>query len=236
MANVFKRAADKLHELIYKPRNRYLSPEEAQQVAQNVQKSVIRMNENLAWAQIQAQAEIEMIRMLPKGDPRIPQHRRKLKLKLVMQQYMEKMATSMEMVNSQIELSQMSAEMGQALTGATQLVNTYRRDVPSFTGFVRDFMKSIGPMNEALNGGLDEMTRALDEMCDGTLESVYSEAELDAMIYGTPVEAAPAEAAPEAEPAAQPMGAPAEAKKPGDFDDLLSSIEKELGNWKKDNA
>lgn len=237
MANFMQRMSKKLHDLVYNNRKRYLSPEEAQAVADKVRKSVIRMNENLAWAQVQAQTEIELIRMLPKGDPRIPHHRRKLKLRLVMQQYMEKMATSMEMVNSQIELSQMSAEMGEAFTGATQLVNTFQRDLPSFTTLVRDFQGAIGPMNEALNGGLDEMSKALDEMCGNTLDGLYSEADLDAMIYGAPApeaEPVPAEAEPQpvvAQAAAQP--APA---KNGNFDDLLSSIEKELGDWKNSNT
>ena len=87
-------------------------------------------------------------------------------------------------VLSQIELAQLSTEMGQSLQGATQLVNTYKRDMPSFTGFVRDFMKTIAPMNEALNGGLDEMTDALDQLCGCTLEGVYAEADLDALIEG----------------------------------------------------
>lgn len=239
MANFMQRVSKRLHDLVYNNRKRYLSPEEAQAVADKVRKSVIRMNENLAWAQIQTQTEIEMIRMLPKGDPRIAQHRKKLKLRLVMQQYMEKMATSMEMVNSQIELSQMSTEMGEAFTGATQLINTFQRDIPSFTTLVHDFQGAIGPMNEALNGGLDEMSKALDEMCGSTLDGLYSEADLDAMIYGTPKPAeTPAEPIPvEIEP--QPIAAPAAAQpdaKAGDFNDLLSSIEKELRIWKDSNA
>lgn len=243
MTNVpkfLKQIGTKLHDLVYDNNSakRYLTPEEAKQAADNAQIAMKRMNENLAWAQIQVNAEIEMIRMLPEGDPRIKQHRNKLKLRLVTQQYMEKMAMTMEMVNSQIELSQMTAEMGTALKDANAAINTYNRDMPRFTGFVRDFMKTVAPMNQALNGGLDEMSKALDELCGMTLDGVFSEEEIDRMIAGTPVKAEPAVAkAPvAAEPVAQPVAAaPVAPAKPA-ANDLLASIEAELGSWKSKNT
>ena len=144
-------------------------------------------------------------------------------LSQMMQQYMDKMAMTMETVSSQIELAQMSTEMGQALQGATQLVSTYKRDMPSFTGFVRNFMKTIAPMNEALNGGLEEMTDALDQLCDCTLDGLYNEADLDALISGQTAEIKPVVAAKPAEQPAQPAQQPTEAE------DLLASIEKQMG-------
>lgn len=243
MANFFKNMGEKLHDLVYNSasKKRILSPEEAQQAAQNAKLALQHMNENLAWAQIQVNAEIEMIRMLPEGDPRVKQHRRKLKLRLVMQQYIEKMALSMEMVNSQIELGQMSAEMGTALSSANQLISTYKRDMPSFTGFVRDFMKTITPMNEALNGGLDEMSKALDQLCDSSLDGVFSEADIDNLINGTASKIEPnipakAPVAQTAEPAAAPVAPVAAPAPKAGAADLLASIEAELGNWKSQNS
>lgn len=217
------RIFDKLKELIYNPGNKYLSQEEAKAVADKVKASLVTMRSNCAWAQVEVDAAIEMARSFPAGHPRHQHYRRLLKLRLVMQQYMDKMAMTMETVSSQIELAQMSTEMGQALQGATQLVSTYKRDMPSFTGFVRNFMKTIAPMNEALNGGLEEMTDALDQLCDCTLDGMYDEADLDALISGQAAEIKPAVAAKPAPQAAQPaQQAPVE-------EDLLASIEKQMG-------
>ena len=119
-----------------------------------------------------------------------------------------------------IEIAQLSTEMGQSLQGATQLVNTYKRDMPSFTGFVRNFMKTIAPMNEALNGGLDEMTDALDQLCGCTLDGAYAEADLDALIAGDVATIAPV--VPEQQPEAAPEAAPVP------VDDLLASIERNM--------
>lgn len=242
MTNFFKSVGNKLHDLVYNAASapKYLTPEEAQKAADNAKVALQRMNENLAWAQIQVNAEIEMIRMLPEGDPRIKQHRNKLKLRLVTQQYMEKMALTMEMVNSQIELGQMSSEMGVALKDANAAICTYKRDMPSFTGFVRDFMKTVTPMNQALNGGLDEMSKALDELCGMTLDGAISDEEIDRMISGTPAKAAPVAAAPvmeqtvQPEPVAAAPVAPVAAKPAAN--DLLASIEAELGSWKSKNS
>lgn len=248
MTNFFKAMGSKLHDLIYNSssRKRILSPEEARKAAEAARAAMLTMNQNLAWAQIQVNAEIEMIRMLPEGDPRIKQYRRKLKLRLVMHQYIEKMALSMEMVNAQIELGQMSAEMGAALSNANNLISTYKRDMPNFTGFVRDFMKTIPPMNEALNGGLDEMCKALDQLCGSSLDGIFSEEDLDRLISGEAAKVepnlaeetsaeTPAEAsapAPEATPVA-PAAAPATKASTAD---LLASLEAELGNWKSKNT
>lgn len=236
MSNFFKNIGSKLHDLVYSSNKRTLTPEEAEKAAQSAKLALQRMNENLAWSQIQVNSEIEMIRMLPEGDPRVKQHRRKLKLRLVMQQYMEKMAMTMEMVNSQIELGQMSAEMGNALNGANQLINTYKRDMPNFTGFVRDFMKTITPMNEALNGGLDEMSKALDQLCESNLDGVFSEADIDKLISGAATKIEPAApAAVEAAPA-EAEAAPVAAAPKASGADLLASIEAELGSWKSQNT
>lgn len=245
MASFLKNVGNKLHDLIYTSNTSApkLTPEEAAQAAQNAKAALTRLNENAAWAQIQVNAEIEMIRMLPPGDPRIKQYRQKLKLRLVMQQYIDKMAMTMEMVNSQIELGQMTAEMGNAMKDANRLVSSYKRDMPSFTGFVRDFMNTVTPMNEALNGGLDEMTRALDQLTHTSLDGVFSEEDIDRLISGTassiePAAAAPQAAAQPAAPAAEPAkpaAAPTAPAKPAGSSDLLSSIEAELGNWKSQN-
>lgn len=217
------RIFEKLKDLIYNSGNKYLTQEEAKAVSDKVKESLVTMRSNCAWAQVEVDAAIEMARAFPAGHPRHQHYRRLLKLRLVMQQYMDKMAMTMETVSSQIELAQMSTEMGQALQGATQLVNTYKRDMPSFTGFVRNFMKTIAPMNEALNGGLEEMTAALDQLCDCSLDGLYNEADLDALISGQAAEIKPVVAAKPAEQPAQPVAqAPVE-------EDLLASIEKQMG-------
>lgn len=225
MSDLIQRMGKKLHDLVYQNRSkkRTLTPEEAQKARQDAAAALQHMNQNRAWAQIQVNAEIEMIRMLPAGDPRIQQHRRKLKLRLVMQQYVEKMAMTMEMVNSQIELGQMSAEMGTALDSANQLIRTYGRDMPSFTGFVRGFMKTVPAMNEALNGGLDEMSRALDQLCGSQVDSMFSEEDIDRLISGTATQIEPV--VPIVTPARKATTA-----------DLLTSIEAELGSWKSQNS
>lgn len=204
-------------DLIYKnPNKKTLTPEQAAEVAEQVKKSVINMRSHCAWAQVEVDTAVEMARSFPKGHPRHDHYRRMLKLRLVMQQYMEKMSLTMETISSQIELAQLSTEMGQSLQGATQLVNTYKRDMPSFTSFVRNFMQTIAPMNEALNGGLEEMTDALDQLCGCTLDGVYAEADLDALIDGAvptiqpvlpekPVVQAAQPAAPQPQPIAQGM-------------------------------
>jgi len=234
---ILKQIGSKLHDLVYDNNSakRYLSPEEAQKAADNAKVALQKMNDNLAWAQIQVNSEIEMIRMLPQGDPRIKQHRNKLKLRLVTQQYMEKMTMTMEMVNSQIELSQMTSEMGAALKDANAAIGTYNQDMPRFTGFVRDFMKTVAPMNQALNGGLDEMSKALDELCGMTLDGVFSEEDIDRMIAGTPAKAEPVASAAPAAPE-QTTQAAAPAKPAASANDLLASIEAELGSWKSKNT
>ena len=207
----------KLKELIYHPKGKYLTQEEANEVSRKVKESLITMRSNCAWAQVEVDAAVQMARSFPAGHPRHQHYRRLLKLRLVMQQYMEKMAMTMESISSQIELAQMSVEMGQALQGATQLVSTYKRDMPSFTGFVRNFMKTIAPMNEALDGGLSEMTAALDQLCECSLDGLYDEAELDALISGQVAEVKPNVTAEPAQPA-QALE-----------EDLLASIEKQMG-------
>ena len=213
----------KLKDLIYNPSNKYLSQEEAKAVSDQVKASLITMRSNCAWAQVEVDAAVQMARSFPAGHPRHQHYRRLLKLRLVMQQYMEKMAMTMETVSSQIELAQMSVEMGQALQGATQLVGTYKRDMPSFTGFVRNFMKTIAPMNEALNGGLEEMTEALDQLCDCSLDGLYDEADLDALISGQVAEVKPV-----IPTAPVQQAAPAQAAAAAE-EDLLASIEKQMG-------
>lgn len=204
----------KLKDLIYHPKGKYLTQEEADAVAKQVKESLITMRSNCAWAQVEVDAAVQVARSFPAGHPRHQHYRRLLKLRLVMQQYMEKMSMAMESISSQIELAQMSVEMGKALQGATQLVGTYKRDMPSFTGFVRNFMKTIAPMNEALDGGLSEMTAALDQLCECSLDGLYDEADLDALISGQVTEVKPAVAA-----------APAQTHE----EDLLASIEKQMG-------
>lgn len=223
---------DTLKDLIYKPKQKYLTPEEAQVVAENVRKTLVTMRSNSSWAQVQVNAAIKLAQDCPKDNPRYQHYRRVLKLRLVMQQYFMKMELAMESISSQIELAQMSAEMGEALTGATQLVSTYKRDMPSFTGFVRDFMKTITPMNDALNGGLDEMTAALDELTGCSLDGIYSDADLDRLISGEAATIEPTiptppvvQAQPEAKPAAQPISA----------NDLLASIEATMGRFHSDD-
>ena len=229
MSNFFKNIGSKLHDLVYSSNKRTLTPEEAEKAAQSAKLALQRMNENLAWSQIQVNSEIEMIRMLPEGDPRVKQHRRKLKLRLVMQQYMEKMSLALETINSQVELAELSAEVGKSLQGATQLVNSYKRDMPSFTGLVRNFMRSIAPMNEALDGGLDEMTEALDQLCGCTLDGVYNEADLDALIAGQVASINPVVPAKPVE--TRPAAAPGAAADP--MEDMLSSVERTLPSLDK---
>ena len=213
----------KLKDLIYHPSGKYLSPEEAKTVSEQVKASLITMRSNCAWAQVEVDAAVQMARAFPAGTPRHQHYRRLLKLRLVMQQYMDKMAMTMESISSQIELAQMSVEMGQALQGATRLVSTYKRDMPSFTGFVRNFMKTIAPMNEALDGGLSEMTAALDQLCECSLDGLYDEADLDALISGQVTKVEPiVPAAPVQEAAKSAPQSPVE-------DDLLASIEKQMG-------
>lgn len=230
MANIFQRATQGLHDLIYGTPKKYLTPEEAKVTAENIKKSLITMRGNASWAQVEVNAAVEMLRMLPEGNPRIPQLRRTLKLRLVMQQYIEKMTLAMETINSQVELGQLSTEMGAAMRDANQLIDTYKRDMPSFAGFVRDFMKTITPMNAALNGGLDEMSRALDELCCSNLDGMFSEEDIDKLISGevTKIEPVAAEAAAPAAPAET-------AAKPRETD-LLASLEAELGSWKSKNS
>lgn len=226
MTNIFNR----LKELIYrKPEEKYLTPEEAKAVADQVQKSLINMRSHCSWAQVEVDTAVQMARTFPKGHPRHMHYRRMLKLRLVMQQYMEQMNMAMESISSQIELAQLSSEMGSALKGATQLVSTYKRDMPSFTGFVRDFMKTIAPMNEALNGGLDEMTEALDQLCGCTLDGIYDEADLDALIAGDVPTITPN--IPE-QPVAPVQAAAAAAQ---EVDDLLASIERSMPAFTPEN-
>lgn len=223
---------DTLKDLIYKPKQKYLTPEEAQAVADNVKKTLVTMRSNSSWAQVQVNAAIKLAQDCPKTSPRYQHYRRMLKLRLVMQQYFMKMELTMESVSSQIELAQISAEMGKALTGATQLVGTYKRDMPSFTSFVRDFMKTITPMNDALNGGLDELTAALDELTGCTLDGIYSDADLDRLINGeaeTIEPTIPTPAVAQAEPAAKPVAQPVTAN------DLLASIEATMGRFHNEN-
>ena len=208
---------DRLKNLIYSSRQpQPLTPEQAKEVAEQVKKATINMQSHCNWAQVEVDTAIEMARTYPKGHPRHEHYRRMLKLRLVMQQYMEKMSLTMETVSSQIEIAQLSTEMGQSLQGATQLVNTYKRDMPSFTSFVRDFMKTIAPMNEALNGGLDEMTDALDQLCGCTLDGAYADADLDALIDGTlptiqpVIPPKPAKQEAQAQPQAAPTPTPAQ--------------------------
>ena len=220
---------NRIKELIYKPAPKYLSPEEAKAVADQVQKSLINMRSHCAWAQVEVDTAVQMARTFPKGHPRHMHYRRMLKLRLVMQQYMEQMNLAMESISSQIELAQLSSEMGTALQGATQLVSTYKRDMPSFTGFVRDFMKTIAPMNEALNGGLDEMTDALDQLCGCTLDGVYDEADLDALIAGEVPTITPQKPEQPIAPVAQAAAATQE------VDDLLASIERSMPAFTPEN-
>lgn len=213
---------DRIKDLIYgAPASKPLTPEQAKAVAEQVEKSVIEMRGHAIYAQAEVNAAIEMARTFPKGHPRHEHYRRALKLRLVMQQYMEKMSLAMETISSQIKLAQMSTEMGQALQGATQLVNTYKRDIPSFTGFVRSFMKTLAPMKESLDGGLDEMTEALDQLCGCTLDGIFSDADLDALISGEVGSIDPI--IPEKPVAAAPSTAA-----PAPVDDLLASIERTL--------
>ena len=223
MANIFNRIRD----LIYPdPTKKPLTPEQAEAVAQQVKDAAIKMRSHCAYAQVQVDTAIEMARAYPKGHPRHEHYRRMVKLRLVMQQYMEKMSLSMETINSQIQLAQMSSEMGQSLQNATQLVNTYKRDMPSFSTFVRSFMKTIAPMNEALNGGLDEMTDALDQLCGCSLDGIYDEAELDALISGEVATIKPTvpEKAATVQQAAAPAAATAEDTLLADFQRLASTL------------
>lgn len=224
MANII----DRFKDLIYgSAASKPLTPQQAKEVAEQVKHSVISMRGHCAWADVEVNAAIEMARSFPKGHPRHEHYRRTLKLRLVMQQYMEKMSLALETINSQVELAELSAEMGKSLQGATQLVNTYKRDMPSFTGLVRSFMRAIAPMKEAMDGGLDEMSEALDQLCGCSLDGVYSEADLDALISGQVsaiepvIPMKPAETVQAAASAAEPM------------DDLLSSIERTLPSLDK---
>ena len=224
---------DSLKDLIYKSKPKYLTPEEAQVVAENVKKTLVAMRSNSSWAQVQVNAAIRMAQECPKTDPRYAQYRRILKLRLVMQQYFMKMEMAMESISSQIELAQMSAEMGAALNGATQLVGTYKRDMPSFTGFVRDFMKVITPMNETLNGGLDEMTAALDELTGCSLEGIYSDADLDRLISGEAATIEPTIPTTPVQQQTQP--GPKASATPATTEDLLASIEASMARFHAGN-
>ncbi len=211
MPNIFAR----LKALIYPaPKEPTLSAEEAASVADRLEKALMTMRSNVSWAQVEVNAAVAMCRSFPKGTPRHEHYRRILKLRLVMQQYMEKMNVSLETVSSQVRLARLTSDMGVSLQNATALVNTYNRDIPSFSGFARKFLETLGPINEELDGGLDEFTAALDQLSACTLEDVYAEEDLDALISGT---------APSIEPVLpeKPAG-------PAEADDLLATLEKQL--------
>lgn len=221
MANIFT----KLKELIYPtPPAPTLSPEEAKAVADKVEQALLTMRSNCSWSQVEVNAAINMCRTFPKGTPRHDHYRRVLKLRLVMQQYMEKICMTMESVSSQIKLAQLTSEMGNALQNATTLVNTYKRDMPSFSGFVRKFLETIAPMNQELGGGLDEFAAAMDQLTGCTLDGVFSETDLDALIEGTVSSVEPV--IPQAPVQAAPTQAPA--AKVDEYDDLLASLERQL--------
>lgn len=221
MANIFT----KLKELIYPtPPAPTLSPEEAKAVADKVEQALLTMRSNCSWSQVEVNAAINMCRTFPKGTPRHDHYRRVLKLRLVMQQYMEKICMTMESVSSQIKLAQLTSEMGNALQNATTLVNTYKRDMPSFSGFVRKFLETIAPMNQELGGGLDEFAAAMDQLTGCTLDGVFSESDLDALIEGTVSSVEPV--IPQAPVQATPTQAPA--AKVDEYDDLLASLERQL--------
>lgn len=221
---------DRIKDLIYgSAASKPLTPQQAKEVSEQLKQSVISMRGHCAWADVEVNAAIEMARTFPKGHPRHEHYRRTLKLRLVMQQYMEKMSLALETINSQVELAELSAEVGKSLQGATQLVNSYKRDMPSFTGLVRNFMRSIAPMNEALDGGLDEMTEALDQLCGCTLDGVYNEADLDALISGQVASINPVVPAKPVE--ARPAAAPGAAADP--MEDMLSSVERTLPSLDK---
>lgn len=216
---------DTIKQLIYKSKSqpKYLTAEEAQAVSEGVKKALITMRSNSSWAQIQANAAIKLAHDCPTDNPRYAHYRRMVRLRLIMQQYLMKMETAMESISSQIELAQMSAEMGAALASATNLVNTYKRDIVHFPDFIRKFMDAIGPMNEALGGGLDKMNAMLDALNGCSLDDIYSDAQLDRLIKGETTSAQPV--IPVA-PAAAAAPAPA---KPVTKRDLLDAIEEELG-------
>lgn len=216
MPNMFESFVGKVKELIYKPQQKYLTPEEADAVAAKVKKARITMQSNCSWAAVQVKAALKDARANPKGTPHHQHYLRLLRLRLVMQQYLTQMSLAMESIDSQIKLAQISAEMGTALNGATRLVNTYKRDMTGFTGFVRDFMKAIGPMNDALGGGLDEMTRALDELCGCSLDGIYSDEALYRLINEETTAIEP-----------EIPARPEASQKPADAD-LLASIEEQM--------
>ena len=193
---------NRIKEMIYGPEKKPLTPEQTQAIANGVKEALISMRSHCSWAKIEVNAAIDMARAFREDEAQRNHYRRMLKLRLVIQQYMQQMCLAMETISSQIELAQLSTEMGAALKGATQLVNGYQQDMPSFATFVRDFMKVIAPMNEALNGGLNEMTAALDELSQYTLDGIYSEEDLDKMILGNADTIKPVKAAKPARPVA----------------------------------
>lgn len=210
----------KVKELIYsEPKEPELTPEEARAVAAQIKDSLITMRSNCTWAQVEVDTAVELCRRNPKGTPNHAVYRTQLRMRLLMQQYLQKMCMTLESVNGQIQLAQLSSEMGKTLQGAAQLVNGYQRDLPSFSSFVHKFLKAIVPMNEELNGGLTEFTAALDQLTNCTPEGAYSDSELDKLIEGAAEKIEPVLPQVTEQPAAKPAA---------EQDDLLARLMRQM--------